>query len=170
MRYLALLVVLALGCKGDEFRPSNNDGARASVPAPVYPEVAQILSSYDAIADFCGIGHVAPLTDAERTECEAKIVRAFFARAAERYPWADWNAIANHCEGYPSDCQGLEATEKVILASHMKREAQTNQAGYEQQQAARQRATADAINQSAHNMGQRMQQTDVPRGNADDRR
>jgi hypothetical protein len=157
MRYLALLVVAALGCTGDELRPSNSAGASPSLPAPVYPEIAQILSSYDAIADFCGIGHVAPLTDAERADCEAKIVRAFFARAAERYAWADWNAIANHCEGYPSDCQGLEATERVVLASHLKREAQTNQAGYAQQQAARERATLDAINQSAHKMGQQMQ-------------
>ena len=94
------------------------------------PSTASVEVSGVTVAQPCGLVWVSFIGD-DRTKlearycsdvgpeaCPSKLWRMFEARVIERYPEADAQKIANHCTGYPDDCEGPSEYEGQYFDSH----------------------------------------------------
>jgi hypothetical protein len=50
--------------------------------------------------------------------CSTTYLEMFYARLRERYSFADWDWMVNHCKGYPSECSVLRTVELWALDLH----------------------------------------------------
>lgn len=72
------------------------------------------VTSDDFFSDF--LRDVCRGVDGE--DCAETYRRMFFARIAERYPFADWDWVLNRCDAYPARCQQFAWIELWALESH----------------------------------------------------
>lgn len=98
---------------------------------PSFPAMQRVHAGAAIVQQPCGLVVAELSTDASLNrfvtavcpgvapdECSKRFVQMFLARLGERYPYANWQVITQHCEAYPVDCRQWLTLESWVLESH----------------------------------------------------
>lgn len=94
-------------CNGAESGPSMHDGMQCGL---ILNEITAPEYMATFTSQVCG--------GVDDDACKTRHHDMFVARVEERYPYADYDAVARHCKAWPLKCQSARDLELNVLISH----------------------------------------------------